>query len=578
MPQGDQAESTDDNVSTIPTHPLNPSSAIESAIRVSPHDVILGKGRAVTEHAGNSRFRELVQRRMPDYFTMRQQSRKGIRTLASQLVATVKQQQGRFLCMTNGNRDVSADDMRSLNWTQVTDDAAIQKTLQLFRDLAKMDRTKMDRAAAGKSTHRSQKRTRNEDESDGDDSPSYSEESDESDDASESEESDHPEDLLPARTTKNPAATPIDESTKEATTESTETVAQTEKDAAEQYTDALLQQALLFTPPPTAVKQPLKRPPAVTMFPTPNVGQEEQSQTGQNIDQQQSAAASAPAATRDYQPLSAPTRFRMETSDDILLQQHLAQFQQEQEAFEAHNQKDFMLLSNVETDIIRGVGLCGIPVWTAGRGVESVGTHFNWRSLSLACDSKDQAAMTPEKLQQRGSINPRPFSVRTIMLLEKIVVIANRNPAGAPAPVAAWFFDELKRWAGSLYMADDLRDGRPIAYSAEDMIRPNANARSTADDRVDLLHRLDSGDCWTIIVVASNLTRLRCIWERANLGALVAQANMNWLIRKQCTTRGLEVLVKSDIALLENFLRRGYAGPELKRCQWLVEQLHFLLG
>ncbi|GKY95810.1 hypothetical protein MPSEU_000541700 [Mayamaea pseudoterrestris] len=267
-------------------------------------------------------------------------------------------------------------------------------------------------------------------------------------------------------------------------------------------------------------------------------------------------------------------------------------------------QKFMLAVSHVEIDVLRGIGLCGLPVWCQGRVQEAFLSandlkargntaipRFNWQALSIACKN-NRGLAKPDEKHLVGSNYPRSFAIRTIGLLEKAVKVAYRiDTVPSLPPIVSWFCAELVRWAAALHISDDLRKLRPFAYSAEDLTPvPGADL----DDRTTLVKSLNPATCRAFIVMAANLSRLRCIWERFNLAKLVSSVNIAWLTRErpnELTDCSLDAIVAADVDLLHQFLQAGYVGvlkgsavPEhLKvasqaRFEWLVEQLHLIVG
>jgi hypothetical protein len=88
---------------------------------VGPDDVLLGRGGATNNHAGNHRFRQCVAARQAEYLNCRKHEKVNI---AKSIVAEIQSRGGRFLrCGTIKD-----------HWDEVSDKRAQEKTSQALRE------------------------------------------------------------------------------------------------------------------------------------------------------------------------------------------------------------------------------------------------------------------------------------------------------------------------------------------------------------------------------------------------------------------------------------------------------------
>ena len=88
---------------------------------VGPHDVLLGRGGATNSHTGNRSFRKVVALHQQEYLKAKKREKV---VIAQRIVAIVKGNGGRFLKRTDN----------ALNWIEVTDKRAQEKTSQALRE------------------------------------------------------------------------------------------------------------------------------------------------------------------------------------------------------------------------------------------------------------------------------------------------------------------------------------------------------------------------------------------------------------------------------------------------------------
>jgi hypothetical protein len=82
-------------------------------------DVLLGRGKPITDHIGNIRLHSIVEKYLPAYNSSRKKLEKN--ALASEIVERIKSMPGRFLSKDCGI------------WVEVDDDTARDKVMRLFR-------------------------------------------------------------------------------------------------------------------------------------------------------------------------------------------------------------------------------------------------------------------------------------------------------------------------------------------------------------------------------------------------------------------------------------------------------------
>jgi hypothetical protein len=135
-------ESTsDDRLMSRPPYPAYPHHHPHHGrpyIVVHDHDVLCGRGVNIAQHAGNERFRALVNTRQDEsYCTTFTTSEK--RALAEEIVSHIRvlEPPGRFLKRTGRSQS-----SRGLNgpWEELTYRECIKKTCQALRDCNRMDR------------------------------------------------------------------------------------------------------------------------------------------------------------------------------------------------------------------------------------------------------------------------------------------------------------------------------------------------------------------------------------------------------------------------------------------------------
>ena len=83
--------------------------------KISPHDVLCGRGGATNMNAGNIRFRQMVSDCQPEYLVS-QKKEKGL--ISRRIVAQVRRNGGRFL-KRNGNTG---------EWVDIGNKKAVEKT------------------------------------------------------------------------------------------------------------------------------------------------------------------------------------------------------------------------------------------------------------------------------------------------------------------------------------------------------------------------------------------------------------------------------------------------------------------
>lgn len=98
----------------------------------SPNDVLCGRGGSINSHAGNERFRQLVEKRKRVYLTARFKREK--RLIASSIVQEIRAEKGRFL-----SRDATTG-----LWKDIGDEKARDKTSQALRENAPTIRAEIE--------------------------------------------------------------------------------------------------------------------------------------------------------------------------------------------------------------------------------------------------------------------------------------------------------------------------------------------------------------------------------------------------------------------------------------------------
>ena len=94
---------------------------VSDSSSVGPHDVLLGRGGATNSHTGNRNFRKIVAQHQQEYLKAKKREKV---VIAQRIVAIVKGNGGRFLKRTDN----------ALNWIEVTDKRAQEKTSQALRE------------------------------------------------------------------------------------------------------------------------------------------------------------------------------------------------------------------------------------------------------------------------------------------------------------------------------------------------------------------------------------------------------------------------------------------------------------
>lgn len=89
-------------------------------VRITEHDVLLGRGSGVTRHEGNKKYRSLIVRSQYDYVLA---TRSEKTAMARRIVADIRKHNGRFL---------KQDD--SGTWFDVGNKKAVEKTSQALRE------------------------------------------------------------------------------------------------------------------------------------------------------------------------------------------------------------------------------------------------------------------------------------------------------------------------------------------------------------------------------------------------------------------------------------------------------------
>lgn len=110
-------------------------------IEVHDHDVLSGRGVMIAQHAGNERFRALVNTRYDEgYCTSYTTTEK--RALAEEIVRYIKSLDppGRFLRRAGRARNTSSKKLQG-PWEELADREAVKKTIQALRDCNREDRS-----------------------------------------------------------------------------------------------------------------------------------------------------------------------------------------------------------------------------------------------------------------------------------------------------------------------------------------------------------------------------------------------------------------------------------------------------
>uniref|UniRef100_A0A7S3L681 DUF6824 domain-containing protein n=1 Tax=Amphora coffeiformis TaxID=265554 RepID=A0A7S3L681_9STRA len=129
----------------------SPASEEEIATALGPHDVLMGRGAPVSEYDGNKMLREIVMKRQSEY--VRSSKRQEKHHVAMEIVATVKENGGRFLRKVkdeaeeeDNEEEHGKNDRRGLGktkWRVVTNkDEIVGKVKQLLRDMGPEARKK----------------------------------------------------------------------------------------------------------------------------------------------------------------------------------------------------------------------------------------------------------------------------------------------------------------------------------------------------------------------------------------------------------------------------------------------------
>ena len=113
--------STNNSMASSPMAAIEPSMVSSST---TPHtirdtDVLFGRGRGMSKHPGNARFRKLVDQHVPQYERAGKYEKTSI---AENIVNIIKQSDGRFLRLG-----------KSGEWESVSDEAARNKVSHAFR-------------------------------------------------------------------------------------------------------------------------------------------------------------------------------------------------------------------------------------------------------------------------------------------------------------------------------------------------------------------------------------------------------------------------------------------------------------
>lgn len=107
------------------------------------NDVLSGKGRAIQNHIGNMRFRQLIQDCRNTYDNADYDEKK---TLTLEVLGIVKQSGGRFL--------IEAE----VGWVEVDDETARKKIGNTFRGIRKLEGRKEDKTERKNKSEREMKR------------------------------------------------------------------------------------------------------------------------------------------------------------------------------------------------------------------------------------------------------------------------------------------------------------------------------------------------------------------------------------------------------------------------------------
>jgi len=130
-----------DQDSWIPDAQNEEEEETETISVVTMHDVLSGRGISIAQHAGNERFRALVNARYDaDYCTSYSLCEK--RAVAEDIIAHIKSLDppGRFLKRSKkGSTSKNARGLEGL-WEELTKEESIKKTTQALRDCNRQDR------------------------------------------------------------------------------------------------------------------------------------------------------------------------------------------------------------------------------------------------------------------------------------------------------------------------------------------------------------------------------------------------------------------------------------------------------
>ena len=108
-----------DRTSFVSSTPMIVSSTSTATLRPSEADVLFGRGRGMSKHPGNARFRKIIDQHVPQYEKAGKYEKTSI---AENIVRIIKESEGRFLRLG-----------KSGEWEHVSDEAARNKVSHAFR-------------------------------------------------------------------------------------------------------------------------------------------------------------------------------------------------------------------------------------------------------------------------------------------------------------------------------------------------------------------------------------------------------------------------------------------------------------